>query len=72
MHSYFRFSQWLWLILCLVCGIVTTWFFITRQAENGYLGMGMTVLAGIMYGLRRRFNQANKRNDTMRPPADKN
>jgi hypothetical protein len=61
MNSYFRVSQWIWLILCLLCGLTTTWFFITNQTDNGYLGVGMTVLAGIMYGLRRRFNSSQQK-----------
>jgi hypothetical protein len=65
MNSYFRFSEYMWLVLALLCAGLTTYFFLSNQPENGWFGIGMAVLAGLMYGLRRRFNQAQmKREDS--------
>lgn len=62
MNSYFRLSEYMWLILAVLCGGITVYFFLTNQTENGWFGIGMAALAGVMYGLRRRFNQTRSRN----------
>ncbi|MCU0434052.1 MAG: hypothetical protein MUC87_11405 [Bacteroidia bacterium] len=61
MNSYFRFSEYMWLVLAIICAGLTAWFFITKQTDNGYFAVGMAVLAGVMYGLRRRFNKSQSR-----------
>jgi hypothetical protein len=57
----------MWLILALLCAGLTAYFFLSGQPENGWFGIGMAVLAGVMYGLRRRFNQTQqKRSDAQK------
>ncbi|MGL5892597.1 MAG: hypothetical protein ACRC3B_22080 [Bacteroidia bacterium] len=63
MNSYFRFSEYMWLILAVLCAALTAYFFFSSQTENGWFGIGMTMLAGVMYGLRRRFNQAQMKRE---------
>jgi hypothetical protein len=58
MNSYFRFSEYMWLGLAVICAGLTAWFFLTKQTDNGFFAMGMAALAGVMYGLRRRFNKS--------------
>lgn len=57
MKKYFRATEIIWMILALLCAGVTSYYFIVGDTENGTFAMVVTLFAGIMYSLRRRFNR---------------
>jgi hypothetical protein len=57
MKRYLKFTLYLWMGVAILCACVTTWFFIDKDTESGTFMMVVTLFAGIMYSLRRRFNR---------------
>lgn len=57
MKRYLRITEYLWMVLALLCAGITTYFFILNEKDNGTFAMVVTLFAGIMYSLRRRFNR---------------
>jgi hypothetical protein len=57
MKRYLRITEYTWMILAILCACVTTYFFIRKDTEDGTFAMVVTLFAGIMYSLRRRFNR---------------
>jgi len=57
MKKYLRATEFVWLVMALLCVGVTTYYFIMGDTENGTFAMVVTLFAGIMYSLRRRFNR---------------
>ncbi len=57
MKRYLRITEYVWLTLAFVCVAVTTYYFIKGDNDNGTFAMVVTLFAGIMYSLRRRFNR---------------
>ena len=50
MKKYLRITEYVWMVLAILCAGVTSYFFIINDPEDG-------TFAGIMYSLRRRFNR---------------
>lgn len=61
MKRYLRITEYVWLVLSILCVGVTVYFFFTKQNEDGVFGMVVTLFAGVMYSLRRRFNRHMER-----------
>jgi hypothetical protein len=61
MKKYLRATEIVWLVMALLCVGVTTYYFIMGDTENGTFAMVVTLFAGIMYSLRRRFNRSIER-----------
>ena len=61
MKKYLRATEYVWLVMALLCVGVTTYYFIAGDTENGVFGMVVTLFAGVMYSLRRRFNRHMQR-----------
>jgi membrane protein implicated in regulation of membrane protease activity len=57
MKKYLRATEYVWMALALLCVGVTTYYFIMGDNDNGVFAMVVTLFAGIMYSLRRRFNR---------------
>ncbi|MCX6311227.1 MAG: hypothetical protein NT084_06265 [Bacteroidetes bacterium] len=57
MKRYLRLTEYIWMILAILCAGVTAYFFIMKNEDNGTFAMMVTLFAGIMYSLRRRFNR---------------
>ncbi|HET6990458.1 MAG TPA: hypothetical protein VFJ43_04000 [Bacteroidia bacterium] len=57
MKRYLRITEYVWMTLAILCAGVTTYFFIMKDTEDGTFAMVVTLFAGIMYSLRRRFNR---------------
>ena len=57
MKKYLRATEYVWMALAILCACVTVYFFIVNQQEDGTFAMVVTLFAGIMYSLRRRFNR---------------
>lgn len=57
MKKYLRITEYIWMVLALLCAGITAYFFIMKDNENGTFAMMVTLFAGVMYSLRRRFNR---------------
>ncbi len=57
MKKYLRITEYVWMVLAILCAGVTSYFFIFNYPEEGTYAMVVTLFAGIMYSLRRRFNR---------------
>jgi hypothetical protein len=57
MKKYLRITEYVWMVLAILCAGVTSYFFIINDPEDGTFAMVVTLFAGIMYSLRRRFNR---------------
>lgn len=57
MKKYLRITEYVWMVLAILCAGVTFYFFIINDTEDGTFAMVVTLFAGIMYSLRRRFNR---------------
>lgn len=57
MKKYLRITEYVWMVLAILCTGVTSYFFIINDQEDGTFAMVVTLFAGIMYSLRRRFNR---------------
>ena len=63
MKKYLRITEYVWMVLAILCAGVTTYFFIRKDQEDGTFAMVVTLFAGIMYSLRRRFNRHLEREE---------
>ncbi len=61
MKKYLRATEYVWMVLAILCACVTAYFFIIGSQEDGTFAMVVTLFAGIMYSLRRRFNRHMER-----------
>ncbi|CAN5817698.1 hypothetical protein BH11BAC7_BH11BAC7_02590 [soil metagenome] len=57
MKKYLRITEYVWMVLAILCACVTAYFFIIKDQDDGTFAMVVTLFAGIMYSLRRRFNR---------------
>ena len=57
MKKYLRITEYVWLVLAILCAGVTVYFFIIGAQDDGVFAMMVTLFAGVMYSLRRRFNK---------------
>jgi hypothetical protein len=57
MKKYLRITEFVWMILACLCVGITVYYFIVGDNDNGVFAMVVTLLAGVMYSLRRRFNR---------------
>jgi len=57
MKKYLRITEYVWMVLAILCAGVTSYFLIINDQEDGTFAMVVTLFAGIMYSLRRRFNR---------------
>jgi hypothetical protein len=57
MKKYLRATEYVWLTLAFLCVGVTAYYFIIGSTDDGVFAMVVTLFAGIMYSLRRRFNR---------------
>jgi hypothetical protein len=63
MRKYLRITEYVWMTLAILCAGVTAYFFIMKDQEDGTFAMVVTLFAGIMYSLRRRFNRHLERQE---------
>jgi hypothetical protein len=63
MKRYLRATEYVWMALAILCACVTTYFFIIKDQDDGTFAMVVTLFAGIMYSLRRRFNRHLEREE---------
>jgi hypothetical protein len=57
MKRYLRITEYTWLVLAILCIGVTVYLFVTGRSDDGTFGLLITLFAGIMYSMRRRFNR---------------
>lgn len=57
MKRYLRITEYVWMVLAILCAGITVYYFIMQNNENGVFAMVMTLFTGVMYSLRRRFNR---------------
>lgn len=57
MKKYLRLTEFVWMILAIACAGVTVYFFAIGSSDDGVFAMMVTLFAGVMYSLRRRFNR---------------
>jgi hypothetical protein len=57
MKKYLRVTEYVWMALSIICVCITAYYFITGSREDGVFGMVITLFAGVMYSMRRRFNR---------------
>lgn len=62
MKRYLRITEYVWMVLAILCAGITVYYFIMQNNENGVFAMVMTLFTGVMYSLRRRFNRHVERN----------
>ncbi|MDQ3111306.1 MAG: hypothetical protein M3R17_15570 [Bacteroidota bacterium] len=63
MKKYLRITEYVWMVLAILCAGVTAYFFIMKDTQDGTFAMVVTLFAGIMYSLRRRFNRHLERQE---------
>jgi hypothetical protein len=71
MRKYLRITEYVWMTLAILCAGVTTYFFIMKDQEDGTFAMVVTLFAGIMYSLRRRFNRHLERQEKRQQEKEK-
>lgn len=63
MKKYLRITEYVWMVLAIVCVGVTVYFFVIGAQDDGVFAMMVTLFAGVMYSLRRRFNRMIERKE---------
>lgn len=63
MKKYLRITEYVWMILAILCAGVTVYFFAIGAQDDGVFAMMVTLFAGVMYSLRRRFNKMVQRKE---------
>lgn len=61
MKRYLRITEYVWLTLSILCVGITAYFFIIGDQDDGVFAMVVTLFAGVMYSMRRRFNRMTER-----------
>lgn len=61
MKKYLRITEYVWMTLAILCAGVTVYFFVIGAQDDGVFAMMVTLFAGVMYSLRRRFNKMVQR-----------
>lgn len=61
MKKYLRITEYVWMVLAIACAGVTVYFFAIGASDDGVFAMMVTLFAGVMYSLRRRFNKMVER-----------
>jgi hypothetical protein len=61
MKKYLRITEYSWMVLAILCACVTIYYFIVGAQDDGVIAMMVTLFAGIMYSMRRRFNRMMER-----------
>lgn len=69
MKKYLRITEYVWLTLALLCVGVTAYFFIIGAKDDGVVAMMVTLFAGVMYSMRRRFNRMVERKAKENPES---
>ncbi|CAN5194102.1 hypothetical protein BH09BAC5_BH09BAC5_06450 [soil metagenome] len=72
MKKYFRITEYVWMALAILCACVTAYYFIMKDQQDGTFAMVVTLFAGIMYSLRRRFNRHLERHAKKQEEESKN
>lgn len=58
MNRYVRLSEYMWLMLSITCiGFTVYEFAFLKNTEHGLYALGITLIAGMMYGMRRMFRK---------------
>jgi hypothetical protein len=70
MKKYLRITEYVWLTLALLCVGVTAYFFIIGAKDDGVVAMMVTLFAGVMYSMRRRFNRMVERKAKENPEGN--
>ena len=63
MKKYLRITEYVWMTLSIICVGVTVYFFVIGAQDDGVFAMMVTLFAGVMYSLRRRFNRMIERKE---------
>ncbi len=72
MKRYLRITEYTWMVLAILCAGLTAYYFINKNTDNGTFSLLITLFAGVMYSLRRRFNRHLEREAKKHEEQSKN